>query len=171
MAEDYNAHGMNKRDLFLFPDQLRVDEARVVVFRGVRRLGYTHSTTPEDVMTALFETFWFTLLQHFAASLAIPVLVGHFCRPRRWWGRITILIICFTLLWVLWTSLLSIQVDTHLALLVAFVAVYAFIRSVARIQQSLPSMFDGDDEYEDEEERHEVPEPEAPEQNQNQARR
>ncbi|MFY0665958.1 MAG: hypothetical protein JXQ97_15150 [Natronospirillum sp.] len=103
-------------------------------------------------MTALFETFWFTLLQHFAASLAIPVLVGHFCRPRRWWGRITILIICFTLLWVLWTSLLSIQVDTHLALLVAFVAVYAFIRSVARIQQSLPSMFDDDDEYDDEEE-------------------
>ncbi|WLD56788.1 hypothetical protein NFC81_08595 [Salinispirillum sp. LH 10-3-1] len=93
-------------------------------------------------MAALFETFWFTLLQHFAASLAIPILVGHFCRPRRWWGKMTIMAICFTLLWVLWTSLLSIQVDTHLALLVSFVAVYAFIRSVARIQQSLPSMFD-----------------------------
>lgn len=111
-------------------------------------------------MAALFETFWFTLLQHFAASLAIPILVGHFCRPRRWWGKMTIMTICFVLLWVLWTSLLSIQVDTHLALLVAFVAVYAFIRSVARIQQSLPSMFE-DDTDEDETADQESVEPDA----------
>lgn len=98
-------------------------------------------------MAALFETFWFTLIQHFAASLAVPVMVGYHCRPRHYWWRFVIMIISYALLWILWSSLLSIEVDKHTALLVAFIAVYAFIRSVARLQQSLPAVFYDEDEH------------------------
>ena len=84
----------------------------------------------------LFDTFWFKLLQHFVVALAIPVLVGVFCSSRTSWERLSIIVICFVILWVLWTALLTMQVQADLALLLSAIAVYTFIRSVARVRRS-----------------------------------
>lgn len=85
-------------------------------------------------MPDLFNTLWFNLLQHFAVALAIPVLVGYFCASRSSWERLSIITICFVILWVLWTALLTMQLHADLALLISAVAVYTFIRSVARLK-------------------------------------
>ncbi|TGG95831.1 hypothetical protein E4656_05350 [Natronospirillum operosum] len=87
-------------------------------------------------MPDIFDTFWFNLLQHFVVALAIPVLVGHFCASRSSWERLSIIVICFVVLWVLWTAMLTMQVHADLALLLSAIAVYTFIRSVARLRRT-----------------------------------
>ncbi len=84
----------------------------------------------------MFDTLWFKLLQHFAVALAIPVLVGYFCASRTSWERLAIIVICFIILWVLWTALLTMQMHADLALLLSAIAVYTFIRSVARLRRT-----------------------------------
>ncbi len=84
------------------------------------------------IVPDFFESFWFVVAQHLAVALAIPVLVGYFCRRRTSWERLSIILLCFLMLWVLWTALLSIQMTPSLALLLSCLAVYTMIRSVAR---------------------------------------
>ncbi len=87
------------------------------------------------IVPEVFETFWFTVLQHAVVALAIPVLVGYFCSRRTSWERLFIIVICFLMLWVLWTALLSAQMAPSLALLLSCLAVYTLIRSVARLHR------------------------------------
>lgn len=90
------------------------------------------------IVPEVFESFWFTVLQHAVVALAIPILVGYFCSRRSSWERLSIIVICFVMLWVLWTALLSAQMTPSLALLLSCLAVYTMIRAVARLHRAEP---------------------------------
>ena len=82
----------------------------------------------------MLNTWWFTVLQHLAVAVSIPVLVGYFCSRRTSWGRLFIILVCFLMLWVLWTALLGMQMNPDMALLLASLGVFTFIQAVARLR-------------------------------------
>lgn len=90
------------------------------------------------IVPDVFETFWFTVLQHGVVALALPILVGYFCSRRSSWERLFIIVVCYLTLWVLWTALLSVQLSPSLSLLLSCLAVYTLIRSVARLHRAEP---------------------------------
>ncbi len=81
-----------------------------------------------------FDSLWFRALQNFIVAAAIPVLVIYHCGSRHLWQQWSIIVASFLLLWAVWGTLLSIRWQPDVALLLASVATYALIRSLARLR-------------------------------------
>jgi len=79
-----------------------------------------------------FDTLWFRGLQHIIVAAAIPLFVIYHCASRRRWEQWLIILSSYVLLWSVWATLLSIQWQSNIALLLACIATYALIRSLAR---------------------------------------
>lgn len=86
-----------------------------------------------------FDSLWFRALQHLLVVAAVPMFVIFHCGVRRRWEQWAIILISYVLLWCVWGILLSIRWQPNISLLLACVATYALIRSLAKPRPKLKS--------------------------------
>lgn len=82
-----------------------------------------------------FDSLWFRAIQNLLVAIAIPILVWFHCSTRHLWQQWAIILSSYALLWAVWGTLLSMRWQPDLALLLASLATYALIQSLARRRQ------------------------------------